>query len=465
MSVNRRFAALGLGEAVARLVGFAATVWAIRALGASTYGLIGVAAAVTLYGNRIADLGFDLGLGVREIAADRAFLARVTPSVLGLRLLISAGLATVLALVGLFILPQPDGAILAVYGLTLFAVGASTRWIHLGADRSRTAAMSLAGGQLLMAALVVATVRGPGDVAAMAGAQVAGDLLAALLLVLALGGAGRALPISLDWGVLRPLLPRAWALVGSALLGILIYNAGLLFLRASHGSSAVGYYAAGYTLVTFFLNLGIAYNLSLLPSLTRLHGSPAELTALYHTSIAQVFAVGIPAAVGGSLLAGRITGLLFGAGYAASAVPFALLVWSIPLNLLRDVPLMALLSHEGERWVLRVTFWSAVLSLALNLALIPPLGTTGAALATIVTEAVRMGLAAAAARSRGFGLPGPRRFVKASLAALGMALVLMALPAVPVWLAIPVGAAIYLAVLAGLGGIRMPRGQLPILSV
>jgi O-antigen/teichoic acid export membrane protein len=190
-----------------------------------------------------------------------------------------------------------------------------------------------------------------------------------------------------------------------------------------------------------------------------------ELEALYHTSLAQVFAVGVPAAVGGSLLAGGITDLLFGAGYAPSVVPFALLIWAIPLNLLRDVPLMALLSDGGERWVFRVTLWAAVLNLVLNIALIPSLGTVGAALATIITEAVRMALAAMVARSRGYRLPGPGRFTKASLATLAMAGALVALPAIPVWFAVPLGGGLYLLVLAGLGGIRMARGQTPALSV
>ena len=465
LAVNRSFLALGLGEVIARLVGFAATVWAIRALGASTFGLIGVAAAVTLYCNRVADLGFDLGLGVREIAADSSFLGRIAPSVLGLRTLLGAVLASVLAVAGLLFLPQPDGAVLAVFGLTLLAVGLNTRWIHLGADRSRIAAMGLTAGQLFMALLVLALVRGPGDVAAVAGAQVAGDLLAAGLLILALGATGRGLPIRVDWKALKPILPRAWALVASALLGILIYNADFIFLRVLHGSAAVGYYAAGYTLVTFFLNIGIAYNLSLLPSLTRLRGSKQELEGLYHTSLAQVFAVGVPAAVGGSLLAVPITSLLFGPGYAASAMPFALLIWSIPLNLLRDVPLMALLSSEGERWVFRVTLWAAVLNFALNIALIPSMGTLGAALATVVTEAVRMVFAAGVARSLGYHLPGVGRFMKATLATGAMAGCLLLFPGVPVYLAVPAGGAVYLLVLAGLGGIRVARGQLPALSV
>lgn len=464
-SVNRSFLALGLGEAVARLVGFGATVYAIRVLGASTYGMVGVAAAVALYLNRIADLGFDLGLGVREIAADSGFLSRVAPSVLGFRSLLSAGLVVLLALVGFLFLPQPDGAVLAVYGLGLFAAGTSTRWIHLGSGHNRIAALAVTAGQLAMALLVLGLVRGPGDVTTVAGAQMAGDILAALLLCVALGPVGRHLPLRVEWAVLRPLFPRAWSLVASALLGILIYNSGFLFLRVLHGSASVGYYAAGYTLVTFFLNLGIAYNLSLLPSLTRLRDMADDLERLFHTATAQVFAAGLPLAVGGSMLASRIVLLLFGAGYRDSAAPFAILIWAIPLNLLRDVPLMAVLSAQGERAVFRVTLVSAGLNLLLNIVLIPPFGLVGAASATVLTEAVRMLLAMWAARRVGFHLPGPRRFVKAGLATVAMAGCLVLLPNAPVWLSVAAGGVAYLLVLAGLGGIRLGEGRQPILSV
>jgi O-antigen/teichoic acid export membrane protein len=169
--------------------------------------------------------------------------------------------------------------------------------------------------------------------------------------------------------------------------------------------------------------------------------------------------------VGGSLLAGPIVRLLFGIGYTASAAPFAILIWAIPLNLLRDVPLMALLSAEGEHWVFRVTLASAVLNLLLNVALIPHFGLVGAASATVLTEAVRMALAAWVARRKGFHLPGPRRFVKAGVASLAMAGCLLLSPNAPVWIGVPMGGIVYLAVLTGLGGIRLGGGRKPVLSV
>src|SRR5262245_23447781 len=54
-NVARGFLALGAGEAVSRLIAFGATIYAARVLGPAAYGVLGVATAVVLYLNRIAD--------------------------------------------------------------------------------------------------------------------------------------------------------------------------------------------------------------------------------------------------------------------------------------------------------------------------------------------------------------------------------------------------------------------------
>ncbi|MGH7658633.1 MAG: oligosaccharide flippase family protein, partial [Gemmatimonadales bacterium] len=323
--------ALGLGEAVSRLILFGAMVYVARNLGAAMFGVVGVAAAVILYFNRIADGGLDLGLGVREIADDPGRVHTEVPTLLTARALVAGILALVIAVAGLLILPEPDGAVVAVTGLTLIAVGFGSRWVHLGLHRNRIPAMAMTAGQATAAVLMLALVHGPGDAARVPAAQFIGDSIAALLMLLALRRSGAKLPIGIDWRVIRPLLPRAGALVSSALLGLMIYNADFFFLRLMMGPAAVGYYTAAYTLVTFSLNLGTAYSMSLLPSLTRVGNETAGRESLYHTSMAHVFAAGFPAAVGGSILGPLIVGLLFGSGYQDSALPFQILIWCIPL--------------------------------------------------------------------------------------------------------------------------------------
>jgi len=463
--VARNFLALGLGEAIARLIGFGATVWAIRALGAPTFGVIGVATAALLYFTRITDLGFDLGLGVREIAAEPAFATTGLPTVIAARLLLGTGLAAGLALVGFTLLPEPDGSVLAVYGLTLLATALGTRWVLLGFERGRVAALALTAGQLVMALGVLLLVRGPGDVSRVPAAQLAGEFVAVLCCAWALPPAVRRLAIRWDGALVRALLPRAWSLVASALLGIVVYNAGFLFLRVLHGATAVGYYAAAYTLVAFFLNLGQAYNLSLLPALTRLRRDSGSQLALYHTALAQVFALGLPLALGGAVVADQLVPLLYGSGYLLAAAPFAILIWSVPLNLLRDVPLMALVSAGEERQVFLQTLAAALLNLGLSAALIPRYGLIGAGGATLITEAARVAVALVAARRHGLALPGADRFFRALVAGLLMLGALMLGQRLPLWSVVGLGALVYAVGLWRMGGIRLAPGRLPALTV
>jgi O-antigen/teichoic acid export membrane protein len=295
--------------------------------------------------------------------------------------------------------------------------------------------------------------------------MLAGEGLAAVLLLWWLGLPVRRAAVRVRLEVIRPLLPRAGALVLSALLGILIYNVDFIFLRIFRDVAAVGYYNAAYTLVTFFLNVGTAYSLSLLPSLTRLRETPTEQRRLYDTAMAHVFTAGLPIALGGSFLAGSIVGTFFGPGYAPAVVPFQLLIWCIPLCVLRDVPLMGLQAAGGEKRILRVTVLAAVLNLGLNVALIPRWGILGAAVATLGTEAVRMGVALSFAGGEGFGTRWLLRFWRPAAAAAAMAGALLLGESLGLAASVGLGGAVYLGVLVLVGGLRFRRKALPVLTV
>lgn len=469
-TVARTFLALGSGEAIGRVVSFGALVWLARVLGVDAFGSLELAAAIVIYGNRIADLGFDLGLGVRETAAgDAGSRARLLSTALILRTGMALAVIAVLAGVGLAWLPEPEGRVLALYSLTLLAVGLGTRWLHLGFERSRLPAIARVAGDLVTLGAVLWFVRDAGDLLRAPLSRLAGDLLAALVL---LAGARRLLTGSrdpaepgtgvgggFDRRLARELLPRAVPLVGGALFGLMIFNADLVMLRIFDGRTAVGYYAAAYTLISFLSNLGTAYSLSLLPALTRLSVRPGERGDLFRTAHAQVAAVGLGVATGGTLLAGSIIPLVFGTDYARSVLPLAILLWSIPLALLRDLSITALMADGRERPIVWLTGQAAATNVGLNLVLVPLLGMGGAAIATVATEGVRWWLAARAARPTGLRGPAPGRYGRAIAAAVGMAGALWLGRSLALWLAIPVGAAAWLAVLVATGAVRRVGGR------
>ena len=407
----------------------------------------------------------DLGLGVREMAADReATIARL-PTILTARILTSVGIGLVLAVLAIVLLPDPDGAVLAVFGLTLIPVGASTRWIYLGMEKTRAVAVARALGEALMVLLVLVFVRGRQDLLVAPFAQFLGDSLAAGLLLWWLARRGIRVRASFDWAAIRPLARRATPLVVSSLLGLLIYNSDLIFLRFFRGREEVGLYAAAYTLVSFLLNIGIVYSLSLLPTLTRTAAVPADHHGLYHTATAHVFAVGFPIALGGSLLAGQIISLVFGAGYSDSAAALRVLMWAIPVSLLRDVPIVALMAWGRENRILRITGTAAVLNIGLNLLLIPRYGLIGAAIATVATESVRMVVALVVVRALGFKLTTVGRLWKTVVAGVIMAGLLVVASPGALWLGIVLGASGYLLSLTLLGGMSIRRGAFPSLNV
>ena len=463
--VARNFLALGSGEALGRVLAFIATIYIARVLGAASYGAIALASAIVLYFSRIVDGGLDLGLGVREMAAAPERLQELAPSVLTARMLVAIPCIAVLVFAGWFVLPESEGRVLAIYSLTLLAVGASTRWIHLGLEKARPPGVTKAVGELAMALLVFAVVHAPGDLELVPMAQVVGDMLAAGLLLAWTRRYGLRLRWELRPDVLRPLVRRAWPLVASGLLGLMIYNSDLIFLRLFRSSDQVGYYAAAYTLISFTANLGIAYRLALLPTLTRLTEHSERKIALFDSANAHVTAVGLPLAFGSSILAAPIIGLVFGKEYVSAGSALAVLAWSVPAGLLRGVSIAALLSRGREARVLRITASAAGTNLILNLLLIPRFGILGAAWATLATETLAMVLAIALASAEGFRPTGGRRYWRSILASGAMGGVLVLARPESLITAVPLGVASYVIFLLILGGLRFRRAGFPTVEV
>ncbi|MCZ6755637.1 MAG: polysaccharide biosynthesis C-terminal domain-containing protein, partial [Gemmatimonadetes bacterium] len=178
---------------------------------------------------------------------------------------------------------------------------------------------------------------------------------------------------------------------------------------------------------------------------------PAQ-RALYQQGVLHMVAGGLPIAIGGWVLALPLVATVFGTAYSPAAPAFAILVWSIPLSLVRDIPIVALITHGQERTVLRVTGMAMVLNIALNVALIPRFGMVGAAVATVVTEGARMVLAFIAAQRYRLGFPSWRLVWRPFAAAAAMLAVLSRGAAMPVWGVVLLGAGTYGLVLMLIGG-------------
>lgn len=448
---TRSFLTLGGGEMISRLIGFAATIYIARQLGADAYGIVGFAFAATLYLAILADGGMEQ-LGPREVAAGGPDVGRLVSSVLTARVLVSLVFAAGLAGLSPLLLAGPDGTVLAAYGVTLLAAGLNGRWALMGLDRAGTVAWARILAETVKLAVILIGVRGPEDILLVPLAQFAGDGLAAILIAVALSRAGIELRPRLDRDILRSIFRSARPLILTSVLAMIIYNSDVLLLRAIRDTSEVGLYLAAYTLINFLGVLGITATVSLIPSLSRLHGDRDRGAALLQTGMARVVALGAPLAVGGSLLAGPLIDVVFGEAFAASGPMLAILIWSIPLLLIRSVFQAALIAGGQQRNVLHATIAAAAVNVALNLALIPWIGPLGAAAATVAAELVRMVAAARFVQAAGLRNPAPAAYWPPIAAAALMGATLAVAPPLPLALLIGAAGLLYLMLFVVLGG-------------
>ena len=455
---------LGVGEALARVVAFVTMLVVARRLGPSAYGVVGVSAGILLYLTQLADGGIEL-VGIPAVATDRKRAKSLGSATLTYRLLAATALTLFVIPVGVWIMPQPDGTILATYALALVFTSLSTRWLYLGVERPATVAVARCAGEVVALGLMLVMMKSAADLSRVPVTVVIGTATASLIMLLGLPRLGLGLRPSLEWSRCRPLFVSARHLVLFTMLGLLLFNFDLIFLRYMRGEATAGYYAAAYTFISFAANVIVAYAHSVLPVLSRLRDNAAAQADTYVTAMAQSFAVALPAAIGGLLVAGSVISLIFGAEYAPAVPAMQWLLLTIPVAAVREIAVVALIANGGEKRLVQINAITAVANIALNVALVPVWGLLGAAVATFATEFVRLGLGIRAASQVGVGLPNIGRFVKPTVAAAAMwgAITLGGIEMLP--LVIIVGVFIYAAVLVVTGAITLSRGAMPRLTV
>lgn len=459
-SAGRRFLALGLGETAARLVAFGVTVYVARTLGADRYGILVAALTVVMYLTFVVDAGMEM-VGVKEVAAHPERVPALLRRVVGSRLAIAVAVIGLVGVAGTLALPAVDGRALTLYAGTLVGTALGTRFVHLGLDRAGHAASSRVLGESLVALIVFAAVRHPDHLLRVPIAQIVGDLVAALFLLRLLPSAARPAGIQFDVRGTLALLGEARPMILHGLLGLAIFNSDFLFLRVLKDASSVGYYAVAYTLISFVQNLGVAYTMSLIPTLTAVRADRAAAQRAVDDGMAQAMFGALPVTAGGLLVAPGLVALLFGAGYAPSAAPLQVLLLLVPIALVRNVWQAVLVAYDRQDLMLRTVIWAAGVNVLLNVVLIPPFGLIGAAGATVATEGVRTWLSARYAAGLSMVMPPARRFAKVAIASAVMAGVTALAAGGPVLVTVAAGAFSYAAVLLATGAVRLRRGALP----
>jgi len=462
--VFRNFLALGSGEALSRVIAFAATVYLARLFGAEGFGVVVFAIAINLYLMKVVEFAIEWS-GTEAVTKDPSMIPALASAILCARLLLAIIIIIISASVTWWVLPEPERSTLLIYLLVLIPVALNTKWVHVGLEDTRPVGLSRVLGETLSLIIILGLVHSKGDIWVAPVAQICGETFIAIMLISVLRK--NSYKFNLQWNpkVAFPVFRKAMPLLGHMLMGLFIYNSDMIFLRLFHDSTNVGLYSVSYTLISFIANLGLAYGMSLLPAFTHATNTKIEETKLYQNSLAQIFAVSLPLTIGGFILAPNIIEFVFGEGYSASILALQLLMWSVPANLIRLSPWSALIARNHQGFLFKAIVYAAVANIILNLLLIPNYGIVGAAIATIITEIIISAIMLTYASNIGLTFLPMSRFVRAIISGIGMAAVMYAFSPLNLFIGIALGGAVYILLLSITGGIKYKKGTMPTLNV
>lgn len=424
----------------------------LRVLQAEGVGLYTVAVVLVGYFDILVTFGLPT-LVTREVARAPGEAARLLGSAMALRYgLWVASLPLVAALVGpaapwLGATPEVAVAVWLLMAAMLPSIFAGClSALFMAHERMEVPALVTVGTTLLKVGLgTVALLGGFGFVGLAAVSVVVNALTAAALLALLARLQGWP-GVRLDPSLTRRLLGMAYPLMLSSLLNSLFFRLDALLLNPLAGPQALGYYSAAYKVIDGLLVVSSSFTLALFPTLARRATSAEGLREAYWLGLKALLLVSLPMATGAALLAEPLMEVFAGPEYLPhAAVALGVLVWLLPLSFVNGLTQYLLIALDRQRYLSLSFALATLFNLAANLYLIPRYSYLGAALTTVLSEAVLLGPFWLAVLRHLPGIPVARLGWRPALASAVMAPAVLVAREASWLLAVPLGAVVYLA--------------------
>ena len=436
------------GQIALRLGGFLFNILVIRQLGNDTFGQYSVVLAWTGLFAVLGDLGITQYF-TREVARDPKRSDELFWDVAALRF-IFAIVASIVTVAGAVLQNYPSDIIIgvALFTLTYFlqAILAPLTSIIAGNERLDIVSIINVLGQILfMVVGAVVLFAGGGLIALVAVSFVNIPLMIGLCLWAMRRYKMRPLRVNFRvrnwWSLVKWGLP--FALIQLTLTFNFRFDT--IILEHFQPFEVVGWYNAAYNFTRALLTVSSAVIVALPLTMAREHArDPQVVRPWYYRSVKFMVFVGLPLAVGGTLLADKIIVALYGAEYSPAMIALAILIWDTPLLMYTALSGNLTTAIKRERGAMKVYLAVAVFNIVMNILLQPLYGMIAASVITVASDGVGAILFYILFR-REFG-PGLsfHHIKRLALSAGLMGIAILAMRELPLYVNVPVSLILYL---------------------
>jgi len=389
--VVKNTGALLLGNIFNRFCSLVFFVVAARHIGPSQFGKFSFALSFAISFLVMADLGFNF-IGTREVVANRSLASKYLGNIAILKMLLLAILLAVASLV-ITLLDYPLDTTITVYIIsvsiffTFFAT--SLRWsFHAFQKMEYDTLVNTVGGILLLS-LCFAVLYSGGGLIGLALAHCSVSIFNFCLVFIITARKFAKPKFEIDWNLWKYLIPAAVPIGLVTILATVRANVDTVILSLMKGDDPVGWYNAGLKLVKVLELIPSTFTLALFPVMVEFYkNSPDSLGKVFKKAMEYMSLLALPVAIGTTILADKIIFMIWGSDFLEAAPVLRILVWRTALLFLSTTTCWCLYTINKQKIPMYIYTAGMIISVTLNLILIPKLSYIGVAVAGVITESI-----------------------------------------------------------------------------
>ncbi len=385
-----------ISQVISYLLGFVYVMYTARYLRKEGFGVLSFALAFA----QIFGVLIDLGLGpliVREIARDKSLASKYLANI-GVMKLVLAVITFVLIALVINLLGYPTQTVRVVYLIALSVIFiALTRMLYsIFQAFEKMVYQSL--GQILNSVLmligIIYAIRSDFSVIGFAFVYSAAAFIVFgySLVILRWKFAGPVFAsganlLEVDRSFWKQSIKEAWPMAAAAVWLVMYFRIDTVMLSLLKGDAAVGLYSAAYRVSEVSTIIPAMFVTSVFPVMSRYHKDSRDLfVSAYGKSVKFLLYLALPMALTVTLLAKPIVNLIFKEEFLESTLALQILIWSAAFSYVGIVLGTVLITADKQMLRLKLLFIMLVLSVVLNLIMIPKYSYVGASIATVVTR-------------------------------------------------------------------------------
>jgi O-antigen/teichoic acid export membrane protein len=385
-SLLARYSILFTANFLAAISGFLVVVLLARHFGPSGFGKITLAVSIVGYMLVAATFGLNVH-AVRAVANGKSSLEDMIPMIITIRLALAI-LSFLVIAASAYAIPMlyESRYLIFLFGVTLFSDILLMLWVPQTMHRTNIIAATEVLRPFLNLLLLYVLLLLDSSLYLAPIAKVTADILAGIGLILFIRRHTGALKPVPGLGALKSVLRESAPIGVSQVMRTFALATDLIILGLMTGYVEVGVYAAAYRFFLFFLTLGGAYFVILLPRLATISNSVNLLKKELHSSFQRVLPLLGIGLIGVFLSADFLILTLFGDGYSDAGGVLRILSVAAAVSIVARQYRQVLLVKNMQTVELRWSTISAAAHVLSKIVLIPAMGTMGCALGTLIGE-------------------------------------------------------------------------------